>query len=454
MRRGCAGLIAAVLALAGCKSTDPKPTDKDTAGTPASRVKNDGKGPSWLEPADKLPGYDRADVVDNRNGSGQDCVGGQVLDQFNRPVPNVYIQVEAVNPPPGSPAPVGITTDPNGAFFTRGLKPGKAYNLTAETTLNGKPYTAAVQTTIPKTNIALVLRDDLGLPPGGTGRGPTGGNFPPPPSPYDPGSDRIPPMSFGPPVPRSTDGAWTPGADASKPVPPTNNPSMPKPASVPSGTIPPPDDLAPLKPPTRPENVADRPAPWTPPSVSIPGPPTLPPTYPNPNSNPTPPPPSPPAPMTMGTSGNRNGFILLDTQGRTWEFPTNRSGNVMLVEFMTTNCPHSKRTVPVLSEFQARYATAGLQVIAVACDEPSKERPKVDQRQRAEAAAYYMRDNSLNYQIFVEPGDTSGVVRDRYNVLEYPTAVLLDKSGAVLWQGHPYLKSTELEAAIKKALGK
>jgi hypothetical protein len=29
----------------------------------------------------------------------------------------------------------------------------------------------------------------------------------------------------------------------------------------------------------------------------------------------------------------------------------------------------------------------------------------------------------------------------------------LDKTGAVLWQGHPYVKSTELEAAIKKALG-
>jgi thiol-disulfide isomerase/thioredoxin len=126
----------------------------------------------------------------------------------------------------------------------------------------------------------------------------------------------------------------------------------------------------------------------------------------------------------------------------------------MLVEFMTTYCPHSKRSVPVLTDLQARYATAGLQVIGVACDEPSKERPKVDQRQRSEAAANYLKENSLNFQMFVEPGEMSGGVRDRFHVLEYPTAVLLDKTGAVLWQGHPYLKSTELEAAIKKALGK
>jgi thiol-disulfide isomerase/thioredoxin len=450
MRRGCAGLIAAVLALTGCKSTDPKPTDKDTAGTPASRAKNDGKGPSWLEPADNRPGSDRADSGDPKN-VGKDCVGGRVLDPSNRPVANVYIQVEAVNPPPGSPAPVGISTDQNGAFYTRGLRPGRAYNLTAEATLNGKPYTASVQTSIPNTNITLVLRDDPGLPPVVILKGPSGGSsFPPPPSPFEQGNDRIPPMSLGRPAPRSNDEAWTPGTDASKPVPAAIPPSSPRAPSLPSGTIPPPDDLtAPFKPPIRPENVADRPAPWSAPPANIPaGPPTMPP-YP---TNPVPQP-SSPDPMKMGMSGN--GFILVDTQGRSFEFPANKSGSVVLVEFMTTTCPHSKRSIPVLAEFQARYATAGLQVIAVACDtEEDPKKTPINQKQRMEAAANYIRDNSLNYQVFVEPGAEAGGVRNRYNVTHYPTAVLLDGTGAVLWQGHPTQKAAELEAAIKKALGK
>jgi thiol-disulfide isomerase/thioredoxin len=154
----------------------------------------------------------------------------------------------------------------------------------------------------------------------------------------------------------------------------------------------------------------------------------------------------------MGMNGNGNGFILLDSQGRSWEFPTNKSGSLVLVEFMTTYCKPSKDSIPVLTDLQARYATLGLQVIAVACDETEPQKPPINQKQRMEAAARYMRENTLNYQVFVEPGEVSGGVRERYNVTHYPTAVLLSGSGAILWQGHPN-KRAELEAAVKKALG-
>jgi thiol-disulfide isomerase/thioredoxin len=146
----------------------------------------------------------------------------------------------------------------------------------------------------------------------------------------------------------------------------------------------------------------------------------------------------------MGQTGG--GFILLDTLERNWEFPANKSGSVVLVEFMTTTCPNSKNVLPVLADFQSRYGGSGLQVIAVACD-------NLNQKQRVAAAARYARDNNLNYSIAVEPGDDAGAVRNRYNVVGYPTAVLLDGSGAVLWQGHPN-KRAELEAAIKRSLGK
>jgi thiol-disulfide isomerase/thioredoxin len=441
MGRGGAGLIAAVLVLAGCKSTDPKPTDKDPAGTTASRTKGaDGKGPAWLDPVDKVPG---SDFGDSKNFGTQDgVVGGRVLDSANHPVGNVYIQVEAVNPPPGSRAAVGIYSDQSGVFSTQGLKSGKAYNLTAEATLNGKQYTASVQTLVPNPNIALVLRDDLGLPPVGILKGPAAGTFPPHPTLNDPGSDRIPPMGFNPPAPRPTDGAWAPGAEATRSVPTTIAPSTPKPTQIPSGAIPPPDDLTlPAKPPLRPENVADGPkSPWAPPPAIIPGP-ALPPSFPNPV-----PPPAPPDPIKMGMSGTGAGFILLDTLERNWEFPANKSGSVVLVEFMTTTCEWSKGVIPVIADLQSRYGNAGLQVIAVACDE-------LPQKQRIATSAKYAQDNNLNYPIYVEPGTEAGAVRNRYNVKGYPTVVLLDATGAVLWQGHPN-KRADLETAIKRALGK
>lgn len=444
MGRGGAGLIAAVLILAGCKSTDPKPTDRDTAGMTASRTKGaDGKVPAWLEPVDKLP---PSDSGDSRNFT-QDGVGGRVLDAANRPVGHVYIQVEAVNPAPGTRGSVGIYSDQNGAFSTAGLRPGKAYNLTAEATIDGKLFTASVQTLIPNPNITLMLRDDLGLPPVGMLKGPTGGAFPPPPVQTDPDGNHIPPMGFGPPMPRPSDGAWSPAPspDRTRTSPTTGAPNTPnpKPAPTSGGGIPPPDDLTfPARPVSRPENVADGPRnPWTPPPAIIPGPP-LPPSYPNPT-----PPPAPPAPTNMGVMGAKGGFILVDTLERNWEFPTNKSGSVVLVEFMTTTCPNSQKALPILAELQSRYGTAGLQVIAIACDE-------LPQNQRIAAVKKYAQDNNLNYSIYVEPGDVGGAIQDRYNVEGYPTVVLLDATGAVLWQGHPKQKRSELETAIKQTLGK
>jgi hypothetical protein len=120
---------------------------------------------------------------------------------------------------------------------------------------------------------------------------------------------------------------------------------------------------------------------------------------------------------------------------------------------MTTVCPNSKTAIPSLVDFQARYASSGLEVIAVACNEPTAETPRMDQQQRSLAASKYVRDNNLNFQVFVEPGEVCGVVRDRYDIKHYPTAVLLDGTGVVLWKGHPN-KRAELEAAIKQALGK
>jgi thiol-disulfide isomerase/thioredoxin len=118
----------------------------------------------------------------------------------------------------------------------------------------------------------------------------------------------------------------------------------------------------------------------------------------------------------------------------------------VLVEFMTTTCIYCKNAIAGLNDLQSRYGAAGLQVIAVACD-------NMPQRQRAVAAAQYAKDNNVNYALYVEPGADAGGVRDRYAVEEYPTVVLLDANGKVLWKGHPN-KRLELEAAVKQALGK
>jgi thiol-disulfide isomerase/thioredoxin len=482
MRRAGAALIAAVFALAGCKTaSDTKPTGRDPFGIAARNKNNkdakdnkdskdakDGKAPAWLDSVAKGPAGntdvprsgswtdDPRSPNFNAKAAAQDAVGGKVVDTFNRPVKDAFIRVEGVNDAPGAAA-LGIQTDGSGYFFSRGLKPGQTYNLTAEVTQDGKQFVGSVQTRVPNPILLITLREDLGgRPPVGNAGGTGTGGLPPTPS----DKDHIPPMGLGPaggsPRPRDGD-AFRPDAGSTRSLPPSIDGSpttRPTPPPTP-GAIPDPEDIT-LPPgvPSRPENIADGPKtnPFTPPPVSVPGPPSLP-TYPLPPASP------PggaggasgsggaPAPKLSSLPKSAGNFRLLDSLERYWDFSTDRAGSVVLVEFVTTACPHCKPAVPVLKDMQSRYGASGFQVVAVLCDE-------VPLKQRAEAAGKYARDNNVNYAVFVEPGTAPGDVRDRFAVEGYPTAVLLDAGGGVLWKGHPVVDKVKLDAAIKKALGK
>lgn len=47
--------------------------------------------------------------------------------------------------------------------------------------------------------------------------------------------------------------------------------------------------------------------------------------------------------------------------------------------------------------------------------------------------------------------DKGGTVCDRYSVMAYPSAYLLDKTGTVIWEGHPMdhaVAAGRIEAAL------
>ena len=47
--------------------------------------------------------------------------------------------------------------------------------------------------------------------------------------------------------------------------------------------------------------------------------------------------------------------------------------------------------------------------------------------------------------------DKGGTVCDRYSVMAYPSAYLLDKTGTVIWEGHPMdhaAAAKRIEAAL------
>lgn len=441
MRRGGAGLIAAMLALAGCKNTGTKPPpDRDTPvsrtrdGTPAWLSSVGGphgvpKANSWTDPKD--PNFNAAAEV-------QGVLGGRVVDPFGRPAANVYIRVELADATPAERekggAPVGIMTDAQGYFQAKGLKPKRSYNLTAETKQDGKPLTAAMQAPTPNPTLTLHLRDDLAPPPPASvepGTPPVAppGTLPPPAEIAPPAGTPAPPAAA-----RSNDGAWSPGGTpATRPVPHSlGSPTVPN--------LPPPADVTPRAT-TKPENVADGPKdPYRAPPTSIPS--LVPPPVLQPKGGTATPPDGKRSAVPRGAN-----FALRDSSGLPWEFATDRN-HLTLLDFTTSTCVPCKKAIPVLTRLQSTYGAQGFDVVGVVCD-------PAPLNQRVAIAAKYHRANDLNYLMYTEDAAEQGALFRRFADANsgYPFVVLLNASGDVLWKGHPSALGP-LEAAIRQHLGK
>ncbi len=475
MRRGVAILTAAVLA-AGCKSTGKKDPAAAAPASAANARGKDGRTPAWLADMNRMPGAgtdvpkadswgDPRDPATDIAAEVKGLIAGLVLAPDGSPARNVYIQIEPADTGTSAarPAPIGILADAQGTFLTKGLQPGRAYTLTAQAKVDGRSLIGVVQTRPPKPNVLIRLRDDMppapaaaAAPPPGVSPPPGVPSFPPPaasvPSPaaratppaggYGPAAPRtsappararVPDSDLPPPAdltPSGTDGAWTPGGG---PAPALRS------VVPPAGGFP---DAAPAVRPARPENTAvDTANPWRPPTANIPPPPAT--VTPPPTITPPPPPAEPDRRQSRSVQPGSD-FALVDTRGQRWDFGGSRSGDLVLLDFLTTSCLPCKKAIPVLTDLQSRYGSAGLEVVGVVCDTTGT-------RERAALAGQYQREKGLNYALYVEPGEEPGRVQARFKVRSYPTLVLLDANGTVLWRGHPNDRN-DLEMAIRQNL--
>jgi thiol-disulfide isomerase/thioredoxin len=139
-------------------------------------------------------------------------------------------------------------------------------------------------------------------------------------------------------------------------------------------------------------------------------------------------------------------FLLVDTTGGSRVLPSGRPGELVLLDFMTTTCLPCKRAIPTIKSLQARYGTRGLDVVGVTCDDTGTA-------ERRALASRYQRAEGLNYLLYVEPGSEPGGVARRFGVKGFPTLVLLDGSGEVLWSGHPN-EAGDLERILDRELAR
>jgi thiol-disulfide isomerase/thioredoxin len=432
MRR-CGTLVAVGLVLSGCKYLDrDKRGDRappgDDRAIPTSGRKNRGDpapaavprpNPHWLDgPADRndLPppnatGRRRPDPETDPRSTGQGLLAGYVVDNYGKKLRGVLIDVTpADRTTPG--APTSVETDNDGSFHIEGLQPGQRYVLSARTSREGAKLAGQSYAQPPNARLLLTLSEGVSLPDADGPQPTAAGN-------------RKPKGSLPAPVPLAddagrSDGSWAPGGPSftppkAEPAPPpsrqeftTEGPSAPG-LRLPATNITPP------------------------PTNSLPGGPGI-----------------PPLPSVDSRESKsvrpKSEFVLVDTLGRAKDFPHARAGELVLVEFLTTECVYCKKAVPALKDLQGRYGARGLDVIGVVCDE-------VDVQQRRAVAAAYQRANDLNYHLYVEPGRRPGNVRDKLGAEAYPTMVLLSADGDVLWKGSPP-NLAPLERAIAENLGK
>jgi thiol-disulfide isomerase/thioredoxin len=136
-------------------------------------------------------------------------------------------------------------------------------------------------------------------------------------------------------------------------------------------------------------------------------------------------------------------FALNDPYGRTWAFHQHR-GQLVLLDFWGTWCMPCVRAIPHIKQLQAEYGQSGLEVVGIACERASG--PERSRRVQEAITKY-----QINYRVLLGEEYEECPVQQKFHIESYPTLVLLDSNGKILWRGGPS-GFVQLETILKREL--
>lgn len=109
-------------------------------------------------------------------------------------------------------------------------------------------------------------------------------------------------------------------------------------------------------------------------------------------------------------------------------------GKPVLLEFWATWCPPCRESIPHLNELYGKFKDRGLVIVGVTAESNQVIRK-------------FQKDVPMDYPTATDNG---GRLADKMGVSGIPSAFLADKSGKIVWQGHPAtLRDSDIEKALQ-----
>jgi cytochrome c biogenesis protein CcmG/thiol:disulfide interchange protein DsbE len=106
----------------------------------------------------------------------------------------------------------------------------------------------------------------------------------------------------------------------------------------------------------------------------------------------------------------------------------------VLVNFWASWCAPCKEEVPTLNQIQQKYKDRGLTVVGVSVEDP------------APAVVSFMKRHNVQYSVLL---DSDGRVSRRYGLIGFPTNILIDRQGKIVFLRPGLIDEKEMVAMLE-----
>lgn len=139
------------------------------------------------------------------------------------------------------------------------------------------------------------------------------------------------------------------------------------------------------------------------------------------------------------STGQKINFSLYDLENRRLSFAELKGEKLTVIDFWATWCRPCLRAIPELNDIHDIYSEKGVSVIGINCDGPRS----------ASKVIPLSRSLQIRYHVLK---DMNADIMKRLNLSAFPTLVIADDNGSILWVHEGFIPGDEV--TIKQQIEK